>query len=138
LRDDFGDELPIIFVSRDRTESYDRMAGLLIGADEYLAMPCPSDEFLLRVGRLVRRASPSPPPHRPAVSTLTARELEILQLLVRGLAQKEIAAHLHLSPKTVNSHIERVYEKLGVHSRTQAITAALRMGLADLERATSS
>lgn len=138
LRDEFGDELPIVFVSRDRTESYDRMAGLLIGADEYLAKPCASDEFLLRVGRLVRRTSPTVSPPRPALSTLTARELEILGLLVRGLAQKQIAAQLHLSPKTVNSHIERVYEKLGVHSRTQAVTAALRLGLVELELASSS
>jgi DNA-binding NarL/FixJ family response regulator len=125
LRDELGDGLPIVFISADRTESFDRMAGLLIGADEYLAKPCARDEFIWRVQRLIGRAAPAPPPEPPE-SDLTPREREILGLLARGLSQKQIAAQLYLSPKTVNSHVERVYEKLDVHSRTQAINVARR------------
>jgi DNA-binding NarL/FixJ family response regulator len=125
LRDEFGDGLPIVFISADRTESFDRMAGLLIGADEYLAKPCSSDEFVWRVQRLISRSAPAPPPEPPE-SDLTRRELEILGLLARGLSQKQIAGQLFLSPKTVNSHVERIYEKLEVHSRTQAINVARR------------
>jgi len=125
LRDEFGDGLPIVFISADRTESFDRMAGLLIGADEYLAKPCPSDEFVWRAQRLISRSAPAPPPEPPE-SDLTPREREILGLLARGLSQKQIAGQLFLSPKTVNSHVERIYEKLDVHSRTQAINVARR------------
>lgn len=125
LRDEFGADLPIVFISADRTESFDRMAGLLIGADEYLAKPCAPDEFIWRVQRLIGLAAPARRPE-PAESDLTPRELEILGLLARGLSQKQIAAQLYLSPKTVSSHVERIYEKLDVHSRTQAINVARR------------
>jgi DNA-binding NarL/FixJ family response regulator len=125
LRDEFGDGLPIVFLSANRTESFDRMAGLLIGADEYLAKPCPSDEFVWRVQRLISRSAPASLPEPPD-SDLSPRELEILGLLAQGLSQKQIAGELYLSPKTVNSHVERIYEKLDVHSRTQAINVARR------------
>jgi two-component system nitrate/nitrite response regulator NarL len=128
LRDDFGEDLPIILLSADRTESFDRMAGLLIGADEYFAKPFPADEFVFRVRRFARR---SVPPAPKATSTLSARELEILRLLASGLGQKQIARELHVSPKTVNTHVERIYEKLGVHSRTQAVRLAFKDGLVD-------
>jgi DNA-binding NarL/FixJ family response regulator len=126
LRNDFGDGLPIIFMSGKRTESYDRMAGFLIGADEYLTNPCPPDEFLFHVQRLLRRSAPAAPAAR---SNLSAREHEILQLLAEGLSQKEIALRLHLSRKTVGTYLERLYEKLDVHSKTQAVAVAVRRGL---------
>jgi DNA-binding NarL/FixJ family response regulator len=129
LRESFGEALPIVLVSGDRTESYDRMAGLLIGADEYLAKPWAVDEFLFRVQRLVRRADSTPP---AGSSLLTARESEILQLLALGLSHKQIAQHLYLSPKTVNTYTERLYEKLNVHSKTQAVAAAFSRGLVDV------
>jgi DNA-binding NarL/FixJ family response regulator len=129
LRAEFGEGLPIVFVSGDRTEPNDRMAGLLLGADEYFAKPWEADELLLRVRRLIGRM-PAPAP--PVASALTPREREILQLLAQGLSQKEIARTLYVSPKTVNSHAERLYEKLRVHSKTQAVAVAFRTGLVDL------
>jgi DNA-binding NarL/FixJ family response regulator len=128
LRGEFGAALPIIFLSGDRTESYDRMAGLLIGADDYLAKPWAADELLLRVQRLIGRAAPAAP---AIASGLTAREREVLQLLAQGLSKKEIARQLYLSPKTVNSHAERLYEKLSVHSKSEAVAVAFRRGLVD-------
>jgi DNA-binding NarL/FixJ family response regulator len=129
LRTEFGDDLPIVFVSAARTEPNDRVAGLLLGADEYFAKPWEADELLLRVQRLVGRA-PAPAP--VVTSALSPREREILQLLAQGLSQKEIARHLYLSPKTVNSHAERLYDKLRVHSKTEAVAVAFRSGLVDL------
>jgi DNA-binding NarL/FixJ family response regulator len=104
------------------------MAGLLIGADEYLAKPWAADELLLRVQRLIGRVAPAAP---ALAAVLTIREREVLQLLAQGLSQKEIALQLYLSPKTVNSHAERLYEKLSVHSKTQAVAVAFRQGLVD-------
>src|SRR5688500_1497447 len=54
LKDSFGDALPVLFVSGVRTESFDRVAGLLIGADDYLGKPFAADELLARVRRLLR------------------------------------------------------------------------------------
>ena len=54
-------------------------------------------------------------------SALSLRENEILQLLARGLLYKEISDQLHISTSTVRQHIHRIYEKLHVQNRTEAI-----------------
>jgi DNA-binding NarL/FixJ family response regulator len=123
FRHDFGDGLPILFVSGDRTEPSDRVAGLLIGADDYLVKPFAFDELVARVRALLRRSEATAPSH---ASTLTSRELEVLRLLVDGLGQEEIASRLVVSPKTVGTHIQHIFTKLGVHSRAQAVAAAYR------------
>ena len=58
--------------------------------------------------------------------TLTPREPEVLQLLARGLQNVEIANRLVISPKTVGTHIEHIYRKLGVRSRVEALAAGYR------------
>ena len=65
------------------------------------------------------------PPTLPEVH-LTARETEILQHLVTGSSYKKISKDLFISFDTVNSHIKRIYEKLQVHSKTEAVTKALK------------
>ena len=60
---------------------------------------------------------------------LTPRELEILQWLVEGLSYKKIAEKLFISPLTVQSHIKKVYEKLQVHSKSAAVSKALKYKL---------
>jgi DNA-binding NarL/FixJ family response regulator len=125
LREEFGAALPIVFVSAERTEPSDRIAGLLVGADEYLAKPIAPDEVLARFRALLRR---SPSTIAPA-SDLTAREREILRLLADGLTTADIARELFISRKTVGSHIEHILRKLHVHSRTEAVAFAYREGL---------
>jgi HD-GYP domain-containing protein (c-di-GMP phosphodiesterase class II) len=63
---------------------------------------------------------------------LTKRESEVLALLARGLATKEIAARLFISPKTADNHIQKVYEKTGARSRTAAAMYALKHGLIEI------
>ena len=127
LRDEFGNRLAIIFVSGRRTESFDRVAGLLLGADDYLVKPFTPGELLARVRALVRRAAPARPRRTERLSAgLTERELEVLQLLAEGLEQGEIAERLVISTKTVGNHIERILGKLGVRSRAQAVGVAYR------------
>jgi two-component system nitrate/nitrite response regulator NarL len=126
LREQIGDRLPIIFLSGKRTDAADRVAGLLIGADDYLTKPFDMDELLARARRVLVR---SPDTRGPAVRLLTARELEILQLLSGGLSQERIATDLFISAKTVGTHIQRILTKLGVHSRTEAVALAYRRGL---------
>jgi DNA-binding NarL/FixJ family response regulator len=74
------------------------------------------------IARLVVQAfhRPPPPGDGPAEARLTKRETEILQLLCEGLPNKLIADRLGLSIETVRVHLKRVYEKLHVHSRTEA------------------
>jgi DNA-binding NarL/FixJ family response regulator len=128
LRDEFGEGLPILFVSGRRVDPADRAAGLLIGGDDYLVKPVFPDEFLARVRRAIQRAWPEPAADSPALD-LTPRELEVLELLARGGTQPEIAAELVISPRTVASHVQRILAKLDVHSRAQAVAAAYRLGL---------
>jgi DNA-binding NarL/FixJ family response regulator len=123
LRDAFGDDLAVIFVSGARTEGYDRVAGLLIGADDYIAKPFAPDELVQRIRRLARRLAPTT---RILAKRLTDRELDVLRLLALGMTQDAIAAQLVISPKTVATHIEHIFLKLGVQSRAQAVALAYR------------
>jgi DNA-binding NarL/FixJ family response regulator len=130
LKDTYGDELPVFFLSGVRTEPFDRAAGLLIGADDYIVKPFDSDELLARVRRHVTPPEPiGRRPRPPGASELTGRELEILRLLADGLGQAGIAQELLISPKTVATHIQHILNKLEVHSRTQAVALAYRAGL---------
>jgi DNA-binding NarL/FixJ family response regulator len=60
---------------------------------------------------------------------LTAREVEVLRLLARGLSNKEIAEQLVISPKTAGSHIEHIYTKTGVGNRARASLFAMKHGV---------
>src|SRR5215217_1018954 len=64
---------------------------------------------------------------------LTDREAEVLRLLARGKANKQIASGLYVSEKTVKAHVSSILMKLGVHSRTQAALHAVRTGLVSAE-----
>ena len=67
-----------------------------------------------------------------AGAALTARELEVLRLVARGLSNKEIAADLRITTHTVKYHLAAVLEKLGVRSRTEAVLLGVRKGLVPL------
>jgi two-component system, NarL family, response regulator LiaR len=62
---------------------------------------------------------------------LTDREMDVLLLLVRGYSNKEIMLSLHISEDTVKCHVRHILSKLKVETRTQAVLAALRLGLVD-------
>jgi DNA-binding NarL/FixJ family response regulator len=67
--------------------------------------------------------------------TLTARESEVLKLLVEGASVAQVGKALFMSPSTVKTHIGKIYEKLGAHNRASAVIAAVRLGLvADTDR----
>ena len=135
LRDAYGAEISVIFLSGHRTTASDRVAGLLVGADDYIVKPFDSDELLARVRSALRRFVESPTSDKdvqPSLgASLTVREREVLQLLARGSSQPEIASALVISPKTVGGHIQRVLTKLGVHSRAHAVAVAHQHGLVD-------
>jgi DNA-binding NarL/FixJ family response regulator len=128
LRNRYGSSIAIVFISGERTEAFDRAAGLLIGADDYLAKPVDPSELIARITRLVDRprSNGKAPSSNGKLEVLTRRESEVLDLLAEGLRQEEIADRLVISPKTVATHIQRILTKLEVRSRAQAVSLALR------------
>jgi DNA-binding NarL/FixJ family response regulator len=131
LQDTVHSDLPVVFMSGDRTDKNDRVSALLLGADDHFVKPFEPDELLARIRRSLARsgsgsvlsAAQSP------LTALTARELEVLGFLADGVNQAQIAARLVLSPRTVGTHIQRILKKLDVNSRGQAIAFALRNGI---------
>lgn len=75
-------------------------------------------------GRLVRQVRGGPP-----VPALSARELEVLSLVARGLTNADIGRTLHISEGTVKTHLLRTFNKLDVGDRTAAVTTAMSLGL---------
>ena len=73
-------------------------------------------------GHRVRRRREGP-------AGLTAREVEVLRLLARGLSNREIAQRLTIAPKTVGNHVEHIYAKIGASTRARASLFALQHGL---------
>jgi DNA-binding NarL/FixJ family response regulator len=131
LRTEFNDELPIIFVSGERTEPFDRVGGLLLGADDYIVKPFDEDELVARVERLLERARPPVEQRREndGVFGLTRREQEILTLLAQGRTAQEIGHDLVISRRTVSVHIHHILAKLDVHTQAQAVATAFRNNL---------
>jgi len=129
IREEHGESVPIIFVSGTRTQPYDRVAGLLLGANDYVVKPYAADELLARIRGLIRLERPLSPSLR---GRLTKRESEVLRLLADGRDPTEIAGSLYITRKTVGSHIENIRRKLGVRSRTQAVALAYRSNILDL------
>jgi LuxR family maltose regulon positive regulatory protein len=74
-------------------------------------------------------AKASDPAVASLVEPLSARELQVLQLIAEGLTNQEIAQRLFISPKTVKRHASSIYDKLDVHSRTQAAARARTLGI---------
>ena len=136
LHERFGNDLPVILVSAERTTAHDRTTGLMLGADDYLVKPVDTGELLARVKRSLRRSARTNGNGNGKPKddvNLSPREHEILTLLANGRTQREIAAALVLSPKTVATHIQHLLSKLGVHSRAQAVGAAYRLGIVELD-----
>jgi two-component system nitrate/nitrite response regulator NarL len=137
LHDRFGDDFPVILLSSDRNTPLDRVAGLLLGADDYMAKPVDRGELLARVRRSLRRSGANGNGNGKtngkvlSETYLSPREREILALLADGKTQKQIASSLVISPKTVATHIQHLLAKLGVHSRAQAVALAFQRGLVE-------
>ncbi|MCJ7514562.1 MAG: response regulator transcription factor [Dehalococcoidia bacterium] len=88
---------------------------------ESLIQPVVASKLLDRFSQLSRRA--------PSGEELSGRELEVLCLMSKGAANKEISAELSIAQSTVKTHITNIFQKLGVNDRTEAVTQALKRGL---------
>ncbi|MEV6665791.1 response regulator transcription factor [Streptomyces nigra] len=114
------------FLLKDVTPEHLAAAVRLVGTGDALLAPA-----ITR--RLVERFAAGDTAGQPAVpadlAALTPRELEVLTLLGRGLSNAELAAHLTLSEATVKSHVARIFAKLDLRDRAQAVVLAYETGL---------
>jgi DNA-binding NarL/FixJ family response regulator len=109
------------------------------GASGYLVKDCSIDEVVAVVRQVASGEIALLPTvaSLPATGTtrplnervLTAREVELLQLIGEGLSTPEVAAQLYISTKTVKNHLASIFEKLDARDRTQAVVKAVRMGI---------
>ena len=107
-----------------------RLAALLRADPDIVLVAAAADADLVLGERVVATAASATLPQEGAA--LTGRELEVLRLVARGWSNKEIARALDLSTHTVKYHLASVLEKLGVSSRTEAVSLGLRTGLVPL------
>ena len=140
----------IVVVLTDRTDGASVMEALRLGVEGYLV----KSSALPTVGRQIRRVLDgerviSPEVQRIAVrelgafarmaregsevrATLTPREHEVLMLISRGLTMRQMANRLGISPRTVETHMAKLYRKLEVRTRVQAVSRAVSLGLIEL------
>lgn len=117
------------------------------GANGYLVKDCSTDEIAQAIDTValgetalspglaasmlaeVRRQNENPTPER----LITSREEEVLQLIADGCSTPEVAEQLFISQKTVKNHLASIYQKLDARDRTQAVLAAVRLGIVTLK-----
>jgi DNA-binding NarL/FixJ family response regulator len=124
------------FLLKDATAEELLQAVRVVAAGEALLSPS-----ITR--RLIADYARRPPPNeRPAaLDELTPRELEVLRLIARGLSNRDIARKLVLGDATIKTHVARIFAKLDLHDRTQAVVLAYETGLVtpgESETATSA
>lgn len=127
--------------------TYDSDADILpaieAGATGYLLKDAPREELFRAIRAAARGDSVLAPAvaarlmtrmRAPAEENLSAREIDVLQLVAKGASNKEIGKSLHISTATVKTHLIHIYGKLGVGDRTAAVTTALEKGIIRLAR----
>lgn len=140
------EDVPVLFMTA-LTESEHVLEGFAAGGVDYVTKPIHPEQVLARVASHLRTAlalrqarelslqAPAPDAEevRAALARryqLTGREVEVLEWVACGKTNRDIGEILGLSPRTVNKHLEHVYVKLGVETRTAAAALAIAMGVA--------
>jgi len=136
IREEFPNARFIVLTTFEGDEDVYR--ALRAGAKAYLLKDVPREDLLASI-RAVHRGQPCLQPaiaakltERLTYEELTGRELEVLRRMAAGFSNKGIAAALFITEGTVKVHGSRIFAKLGVCDRTQAVTAALRRGIVQL------
>lgn len=128
---------PYVLVLTNYDTDGDILGAVEAGASGYLLKDAPPHELLAGV----RAAAAGQSALAPAIAgrllarlraprvTLSAREIEVLRLVARGASNADVAHRLHITDATVKSHLAHVFSKLGVSSRTAAVSAARALGI---------
>ncbi len=139
-----GQAIPVIFMT-GLSDTTDVVTGFEVGGVDYVVKPIRIEEVLARLNAHVRNAraarealaqasmqqrplplNASPETDRLLQASLTPRETEVLTWLARGKTNRDIAEILGMSHRTVNKHLEHIFEKLGVETRAAAAALATR------------
>ena len=137
IRQEFPTARIIVLTTYDGDEDIYR--ALKAGAQGYLLKGVSFDDLLDAIRTVYAGARRIPAAvaerlaERMAGQELTGRELQVLELIVKGRSNKEISTELSISEATVKSHINSLLSKLGVNDRTQAATSALQRGIVHLD-----
>lgn len=129
----------VLMVSAYDNDEYVRGA-LQAGAAGYLCKTAPGRELAAGIRAVASGSSvvqpivlarlfAANPRNSSEAAWLSDREQAVLDLLAQGLSNKQVAARLNISPRTVERHCESIYAKLAVHSRTEAVVSAFATGL---------
>ncbi len=122
------------------------MAAIREGADGYLLKDAPSEQVVEAIRTVARGESVIHPSmtkkllnfhqqqqEQPRDNVLTEREMEVLQCLVEGMSNKEIAERLFISDKTVKIHVSKIFKKFDVKSRSQVVIYAVQHNLVPMQ-----
>jgi DNA-binding NarL/FixJ family response regulator len=132
--------IPLLFLSA-KGQSQDRIKGLNLGADFYMVKPFEPEELVAQVesslkqsGRLMQHGDTGTPTEsliqvNPSVE-LTPTELKVVQMVAKGLANKDIANQMSLSQRTVESHVSNMLGKTGLNNRTELARWAMESRMA--------
>ena len=137
IRSEYPGARIIVLTTYDGDEDIYR--ALQAGARAYLLKDVLREDLLAAIKAVHAGQRHIPPAvaarlaERLPLSDLTARELEVLTLIVKGMSNSEIGAALTISTGTVKIHVNNILSKLGVSDRTQAATTALQRGIVHLE-----
>lgn len=123
--------VPVIFMT-GLAETERLVEGLSAGGIDYLVKPVVPDELVARLRAHLRvardmnaamraRGEEAEPAAVQLPNPLTQREMDVLEWVARGKTNRDVAEILDMSPRTVNKHLEHIYEKLGVETRTAAV-----------------
>ena len=134
----FGDEQHVVssteagatgYILKDSTPADVISCIRLLRAGGSPVSPVVARSVLRAIRNRIGPSSPAARTATPENNPLSARETEILQLLAKGMSFIEIGEILGISPHTVTAHIKKIYRKLAVHSRGEAVYEATQMGL---------
>jgi DNA-binding NarL/FixJ family response regulator len=132
--EDAGAALPAVVVATSYDYPQYVEAALRLGAVGYVLKTAPVDDLLDAIRRAAAGKLSFDVRPGPGAAHLSPREREVLAAVVEGLSNDEIASRLGISPRTVESHLRRLFERHGVASRTELATRALRDGWLELPR----
>lgn len=127
--------IPVLFLSA-KGQSQDRVKGLNTGADVYMVKPFEPEELVAQVEstlkqasrlleRPVKRNNQDPKLLVPDTVELTPTEIKVVQLVARGMSNREIAEVMNVSQRTIESHVSNMLAKTSLHNRTELARWAL-------------
>jgi two-component system NarL family response regulator len=117
----------------------DIFRALEAGATSYLLKDTLAEDLVRVIREVFAGGRPLPAPvakrlaDRMLHPDLTARELDVLRLIARGMRNKEIAAQLGIGEETTQGHVKNILSKLGLHDRTEAVAVAVRRGIVHID-----